>query len=105
MADEKKLTINEGMALQKAVNSRMRDLKSLRTEVAVKKETIYPFMTSDNRDKIDTVEPQFDVKVVDKKITELELFLYKIDASIKQANAKTEIDVVADVDTLLAPLT
>jgi hypothetical protein len=55
-----------------------------------------------NENKV--VEPQYDVKAVDKKIVELELFLFKADAAVKQANATTQINIEANVDMLLAPL-
>jgi hypothetical protein len=96
------LSINEGLALSKAVGSRLAELKELRDKVAVKSETTWIGMG--DRDKKQTVEALFDVKKVDKKITELSLFLFKIDAAIKQANAVTKLEISADVETLLAPL-
>jgi len=97
------LTVNQAMSLQKAVQSRLGQLRSLRSEVAVKKDTTYPW--NDSKEKIEIIEPQFDVKAVDKKITELELVLFKMDAAIKQSNALTELDLEVDVDKLLEPLT
>jgi len=47
----------------------------------------------------------YDVKVVDAKISELEKFLFFADSKVKQANAITNVDIDADVDVLLAPLT
>lgn len=96
------MTINEAMALAKAVNSRVSELRNLRSLVAVKSQTTWIGMA--NKDRQELVEPQFDVKKVDKKITELEIVLYKIDSKIKQANAKTEIDLAVDAENLLAPL-
>ena len=97
------LTINEGMVLQKAVGSRVAELKALRAQVAIKNETMW-YREDKNNDKKDTIEPQFDVKKVDKKIVELELFLFKLESKIKQTNAMTKIDIEADVDKLLSPL-
>lgn len=94
------MTVNEAISLQKAVRGRVQELKSLRSEVAASKETNW----YGERDKTEKVEPQFDVKVVDAKIVEIELFLYKIDAAIKQSNAATEINVDANLESLLAPL-
>jgi len=96
------LTVNQAMALEKAVKSRLSQLRSLRSEVATKTET--KWYTSNDRDKQETITPQFDVKAVDKKVTELEYVLFKMDGEIKQSNAKTEINVEVDVETLLAPL-
>jgi len=58
---------------------------------------------SSEREKEKTVN--YDVRVVDSKISELEKFLFFADAKVKQANAITEVDIEADVDVLLAPLT
>ena len=57
----------------------------------------------EDRERTET-ELQYDPQVVDTKITELELFLFKLDAAIKRANAKTEIGIEADVDKLLEPI-
>ena len=97
------MTINEAMALQRAVQTRLRDLKGLRLEVVAKRDKTYIY--GEQRQQVEKIEPQYDVKAVDKKITELEMFLYKLDAGIKQANAKTEIEGIdIDVDKLLEPL-
>ena len=96
------ITVNEAMSLQKAIKDRVHQLRELRSQVAVKSETRWLGMGE--KDKIQTVEPQFDIKKVDKKITELEIVLYKIDSKIKQSNAKTEIEINADAENLLAPL-
>ena len=97
------LTINEAMVLQKAVKTRLNDLKELRDEVAFEETTSYP-LVSDTREKVVTKEVKYDVKKVDRKITELELFLFKLDSKIKQSNAITKIDIEANIDELLSPL-
>lgn len=96
-----KLTINELMALMKTVRERVSSLKSLRQQVAVKERRMWK--TSGELESVD--EPQYDVKAVDKKIMELENFLFKADAKIKTANARTTVDLEIDVDQLLQPLT
>jgi len=93
-----KKTINETLVLMKIIRERMNELKILRSEVS--RQETYSFR-SDN-EKI--VEPRYDVKTVDKKITELQNFLYVTEAKIKQSNAVTQIDVDVDVDSLLQPL-
>lgn len=91
------ITINEALALVKAVKQRKSSLEALRGQVA-QKETLWGT-------KEKTVEPQYDVKEVDRKITELDLFLYKVDSAIKSSNAVTNIDIKElDVDKLLEPL-
>ena len=92
-----KLTINEAMVLAKAVRGRYSELSHLRSSVSTK-ETWFG-------DKNKVVEPEYNVKDVDKKCVELENFLLVVDSKIKQSNAVTTIDVDFDVKVLLAPLT
>jgi hypothetical protein len=50
------------------------------------------------------VEPKYDVKLVDKKITQLETFLFHSDAAIKDSNATTTVEIDYDADKLLSPI-
>jgi len=95
-----KLTINELMALMKTVRERVNSLKSLRQQVAVKERRMWK--ASGEIESID--EPQYDVKAVDRKIMELENFLFRADSKIKTANAKTQVDLDVDIEALLLPL-
>ena len=97
------MTINEAMALEKIIRERLNELRTLRSQVAIKTEVSYFGSRADN-DKKEVITPQYDVKFVDKKVVQLENFLFKINAAIKQANAKTDIGFEANVDELLAPL-
>jgi len=96
-----KMTVNELMALMKTVRERVNSLKALRQQVAVKEE--YSWRSPSDSDK--SVIPQYDVKVVDKKIMQLENFLFRADSKIKNSNARTTIqNLDVDVDELLKPL-
>jgi len=97
------MTVNEAMCLQKTIKERVAELRNLRSSVATEKTTTYPWQEG-GKEKIESVVVKYDIKVLDRKITEIELFLYKLDAKIKQSNAKTELDIDVDVDKLLAPL-
>ena len=92
------MTINELLVLMKVIRERLNELKSLRNQVSTKEHYMY----GETSKKI--VEPQYDVKLVDKKITELENFLYLADSSIKASNAVTKVNLTVDVDSLLKPL-
>ena len=92
------MSINELLVLMKAVRERKNELSSLRSQVSTKER----YFSMNNENKV--TEPQYDVKTVDRKIVELELFLFKADAAVKQANATTQINIEANVDVLLAPL-
>jgi len=96
------MTVNEAMVLQKTLKERLAELRNLRSSVATEKTTTYPW--HDSEKKVEEIKVKYDIKVLDKRVTELELALYKMDAAIKQSNAKTEIAITADVDKLLAPL-
>lgn len=91
------MTVNELMVLMKAVRGRMGQLQALQTSVA-KKETFF------DRGENKVVEPQYDVKELDRKIVEMQNFLYFADAKIKQSNAITSVEVEVNVDSLLSPL-
>lgn len=95
------MTVNEAMVLIKTVRERMQDLKQIRLSVTVKTKTRRNY---GNESTEEDNEPQYDAKAVDRKVTELQNFIFLADAKIKQANARTEIDLDTDVGNLLAPL-
>lgn len=90
------MTINELLSLTKVVRERLNGLKALRNQVSTKDIWM--------RDQEKVVEPQYDIKEVDKKIAELEKFLFTVDSKIKQVNATTKVEIEVDVDKLLEPL-
>jgi hypothetical protein len=90
------MTVNELLVVEKIARERLKDLKELRTEVASKKRFY--------GEKESVSEPQYDVKLVDKKITEIQNFLMLADQKVKQSNAVTNIEFNPDIDKLLAPL-
>lgn len=95
-----KLTLSELMSLMKIVRERTNSLKQLRSQVSTKESRMWK--SSGEIESID--EPQYDVKKVDKKIMDLENFLFKADSKIKATNAKTIVALEIDVDKLLEPL-
>ena len=90
------LTVNELMVLMKSIRDRLAGLRAMRSQVS----------TTDRwlGDAQKIIEPVYDVKKLDKKIVELENFLFRADSKIKTANAKTVVDLPVDVDKLLEPL-
>ena len=97
------LTISEGMVLQRTINQRKNDLHSIRNNNLVKTRTWNYLGDGQPKERVE-VEPQYDPKMVDAKIVELETFLFKLDAAIKRANAKATIGIEVDVDKLLEPI-
>jgi len=100
---EKNLTISEGMVLQRTISQRKNDLCSIRNSNLNKRREFSYLGDGQPKERIET-EPQYDPKVVDAKIVELETFLFKLDAAIKRANAKAVIGIEVDVDKLLEPI-
>ncbi len=97
MPNTNTVTVNTLMILMKQVRSRINDLRSIRQSSANRTVQYYGENRTEN-------SPEYNVKLVDKKITELETWLFKADAAIKQSNAKTEVSLEVDVDKLLEPL-
>lgn len=95
-----KFTISELMTLMKTIRERISSLKGLRSEVST--ETKNKWRVSS--EIASEVIPKFDVKIVDKKIMELENFLFRADSKIKIVNSKTVVDYEVDVEKLLNPL-
>jgi len=95
------ITINEAMVQLKIAKERLSDLKSLRDECASETTSTYGF--GENQ-RVNEKKPKFDVVEVDKKVSLLEIFIYKVDALIKTSNALTKIDVSIGVEELLTPI-
>jgi trehalose utilization protein len=89
------MTICECLVLIKAVQARIGELSALRNEVAGTKTYFEPKKT---------VEPNYNVVAVDKKITNLRRWLYQAEAKVKQSNAITQVNVEGDVNELLSPI-
>lgn len=97
------MTINESLSFLKIIRQRKAELENLRSQVSTKKTDTY-WGERDNSKKDTLVEPQFDVKQVDRKIVELANAIYLIDSAIKQANATVQLGINIDRDKLLEPL-
>jgi len=90
------MTINELMVVRKSVREKVTDLKRVRASFS-RLNTYFS--------KQDSVEePRYDVKAVDRKITELQDFLLIADSKLKMTNAITQVDITVDIDKLLEPL-
>lgn len=92
------MTINEAIAFSSQLKGRLMQLTSLRDKVS----TTETYWTGDTSKKV--TEANYDVKKVDQRITLIQNWLYRIDARIKEVNAKTSIDLEVPVEGLLAPL-
>lgn len=95
-----KMTINQILSLTKIVRERLSELRQLRSGLAVKERTYY----GEEEQKRKEIEPQYDIKLVDKKIVGLENFLFLADSAVKTSNALTKLDLDINVTELLEPL-
>lgn len=93
----RKLTINEGISFLNQLQQRINDLNSIRGQ------SLYSEHKSFNGETI-TKNPEYNVRIIDKKITELQNWKYQIEAKIKTTNASVEMNLEIPVDELLAPL-
>lgn len=92
------MTINELMVLMGTIKTRIIELREVRRSSAYR--DTYTLGNGIER----TTTPEYDIKKVDKKIIELQNFLRKADAKLKQTNAMTEVKIEVDEDNLLAPI-
>ena len=97
------MTISESMVMMKTIRERISSLSHLRNANAVERRTYYLRDNGEEKQR-DEINANYDPKVLDKKITELERELFKIDVAIKKANAKTDVGVEVDIDVILAPV-
>ncbi len=95
-----KMSINQILSLTKIIRERLSELRSLRQSLATKETNYF----GDQEQKRKEIIPQFDVLKVDRKIIELENFLFLADSSIKTSNAITKLDFEINVTDLLKPL-
>ena len=94
-------SINEWMIIRKIVGERKQDLKRLRDLSAVDSRVIDSHGDK-VKESINTAK--YDVKVLDRRIVEMQNADLAIESAIKQSNATTKIDLAVDVDFLLSPV-
>jgi hypothetical protein len=95
-----RISVNKALALDKMLRERASDLKRLRSEVAVKKTSYY----GANRETSEETVPQYDVKLLDRKILMLQTAIFELDATVKATNASTMMEVPGNMEELLSPL-
>lgn len=83
---------------QKSLQQRLNYLRGLASKVS-ERQIFYG-----ERDKQKVVEPTYDIKLVDKKVSEIEMALLKIDTAIKKSNAITEVEISINFPELCSSL-
>ena len=92
-------TISSFLSMQQALNTRRTQLNELRNSGTSRTYDIYADGT-----KKTVMEPTYELKKVDKMLVEINKALFLLDKRIKQANAKTNIDVDLDFDKLMSEI-
>lgn len=94
-------TVNEFLVLKKVFAERKNDLKQIRLQTTVKTKTTRRY---NDEETVETVDPQYDTKLIDRRVTEIQNAELAIDSAIKQSNATTTLNVNVDVEKLLSPM-
>ena len=95
-----RITVNKALALDKMLRERANDLKRLRSDVSVKKTSYFGV----GRESSEETVPQYDVKLMDRKILALQTAIFELDATVKAANAQTMVEITGSMEELLSPL-
>lgn len=91
------LSINEGIALQNELSKRLAELKNMRSSSLAETSRSYNGETNVSK-------PVYDAKVIDKKITFIQNWLFKLSSHIKAINAMTRLQIEVPTEELLAPI-
>jgi hypothetical protein len=93
------ITINQALAMRKALIGRRDQLKSLVESSSTKKRSYY------GENERTQEDPTFDVQAADAMKTQIDMALFKIDSTIKQSNASTRIEIPGfKFEDLMAPI-
>jgi hypothetical protein len=90
-------TVNAWLSMKNSLQSRLSELKDMKNNATTRR-------ISEWDGKKETVEPTYDIKFIDKKCAQITTALFKIDRAIKEANAKTKVELDVDYDALVTPI-
>ena len=94
------ITINEGLAWLKTLKKRHEELLTLRNDNAHRERRFY----GSSADREIVKEPVYDVKGVDKLVTQVARDIRLLEQALKATNAKTTVDGYDQDDTVLGEL-
>lgn len=90
-------SINAWLSMKNSLNSRLAELKDMKGHASARHITRY-----DGKEEI--VEPTYDIKQIDKKMSLITKALFNIDQGIKEKNAETKMALAVDYDFLVEPI-
>ena len=91
-------SVSAFLSMQGALNVRRNQLNELKNQATTR---THRWMA--NNDK-ETTEPTYDIKKVDKKLSDINKALFHLDSEIKSANARTNIEVDINFDALMSEI-
>lgn len=94
-------TINEWLVIKKVLGERKGDMKQIRLATSMKTKTTRRY---EGETKDESIEPEYDTKLLDRRVTEIQNAELLIDAAVKQSNALTSLEINVDTEKLLAPM-
>ena len=94
-------TINEWLVIKKVLGERKGDMKQIRLHTSMKTKTTRRY---EGETTEESIEPEYDTKVIDRRVIEIQNAELIIDAAVKQSNARNELALNVDVEKLLAPM-
>lgn len=92
-----KQTVNALLSMQKSLKQRMAQLETVKSSSGQR--TRYMAL-GERQERVE--EPLYDIKKLDKKVTEINKALLKIDQEIKRSNAATTVEISIDFDNLMS---
>ena len=92
-----KQTVNSLLSMQKSLKQRMTQLETVKSSSGMR--TRYMAL-GERQERVE--EPLYDIKKLDKKVTEINKALLKIDQEIKRSNAATTVEISIDFDNLMS---
>lgn len=92
-------SINELLSMKVSLKTRSQQLNELKNTCTQR--TIYQQL-GDRQGRIE--EPTYDIKMVDKKIVDINNAMFHMDAAIKAKNAEVKIDIDIDYDKLASEI-
>jgi|SRR6185312_4670961 len=96
-----KVTVNYLLAMEKSLRERLSQLNDLKSQSA--RRTVWERLGGDDNSS-KREEPTYDIKKVDKKITDINKALFQLNHKIKESNAKTIVEVDAKYEDLISEI-
>jgi len=90
-------SVNGWLSMKNSLQARLEEVKGMKCSAMAT--TIQRY----DGKEVET-KPVYDVKLIDKKCSQLTTALFLIDRGIKDANAKNQLELSVDYDDLVAPI-